>query len=194
MPVSSSELKHKRPLIIDRHQHWPIQACVSCTIAARAVKRADFPSRPGYGPVLSYLQAAQLDTPLKIHPLLNIRTWDPKPYAKYLAWNCIEHPMFAAIWVDYDDTETAGQLAPCGGGADEGRNGSRSADSRRRPPLWRSYISGISRRGGASECATEWGSPGESRRRATLVADTRSEDVLFAIYDFFASPRERSGT
>ncbi|KAL7420563.1 hypothetical protein Q5752_004514 [Cryptotrichosporon argae] len=64
------------------------------------------PSRPGYGPVLSYLQAAQLDTPLKIHPLLNLRTWDPKPYGKFLAWNVIEHPMFAAIWVDYDDTET----------------------------------------------------------------------------------------
>lgn len=48
------------------------------------------PSRPGYGPVLSYLQAAQLTTPLKIHPLLQCRTWDPKPYAKYLAWNCIE--------------------------------------------------------------------------------------------------------
>jgi hypothetical protein len=48
------------------------------------------PSRPGYGPVLSYLQAAQLQTPLKIHPLLQLRTWDPKPYAKYLAWNTIE--------------------------------------------------------------------------------------------------------
>ncbi|CAD6563643.1 MAG: hypothetical protein TREMPRED_000032 [Tremellales sp. Tagirdzhanova-0007] len=60
------------------------------------------PSRPGYGPVLSYLQAAQLESPLRIHPLLNLRTWDPKPYGKYLAWNCIEHPMFAAIWVDYD--------------------------------------------------------------------------------------------
>ncbi|KAK4686144.1 hypothetical protein P7C73_g3989, partial [Tremellales sp. Uapishka_1] len=60
------------------------------------------PSRPGYGPVLSYLQAAQLETPLRIHPLLNLRTWDPKPYGKYLAWNTIEHPMFAAIWVDYD--------------------------------------------------------------------------------------------
>jgi len=46
--------------------------------------------RPGYGPVLSYLQAAQLETPLKIHPLLNLRTWDSKPYGKYLAWNCIE--------------------------------------------------------------------------------------------------------
>ncbi|UOH80717.1 hypothetical protein LQV05_003374 [Cryptococcus neoformans] len=64
------------------------------------------PSRPGYGPVLSYLQAAQLPTPLKIHPLLQLRTWDPKPYAKYLTWNTIEHPMFAAIWVDFDDTET----------------------------------------------------------------------------------------
>lgn len=40
--------------------------------------------------MLSYLQAAQLDTPLKIHPLLNMRTWDPKPYGKFLAWNCIE--------------------------------------------------------------------------------------------------------
>lgn len=64
------------------------------------------PSRPGYGPVLSYLQAAQLPTPLRIHPLLQLRTWDPKPYAKFLTWNTIEHPMFAAIWVDYDDTET----------------------------------------------------------------------------------------
>ncbi|ODN81924.1 hypothetical protein L202_02268 [Cryptococcus amylolentus CBS 6039] len=48
------------------------------------------PARPGYGPVLSYLQAAQLTTPLKIHPLLQLRTWDPKPYPKYLAWNAIE--------------------------------------------------------------------------------------------------------
>nr|XP_018262050.1 uncharacterized protein I303_05065 [Kwoniella dejecticola CBS 10117]OBR84208.1 hypothetical protein I303_05065 [Kwoniella dejecticola CBS 10117] len=70
------------------------------------------PSRPGYGPVLSYLQAAQLDTPLKIHPLLQLRTWDPKPYPKYLAWNVIEHPMFAAIWVDYDDTETVSPSVP----------------------------------------------------------------------------------
>ncbi|OCF35023.1 hypothetical protein I316_03063 [Kwoniella heveanensis BCC8398] len=69
------------------------------------------PSRPGYGPVLSYLQAAQLETPLKIHPLLNLRTWDPKPYAKYLAWNVIEHPMFAAIWVDYDGIKERGQPA-----------------------------------------------------------------------------------
>jgi hypothetical protein len=52
------------------------------------------PSRPGYGPVLSYLQAAQLQTPLKIHPLLQLRSWDPKPYAKYLAWNTIEVSTF----------------------------------------------------------------------------------------------------
>ena len=55
------------------------------------------PSRPGYGPVLSYLQAAQLQTPLKIHPLLQLRTWDPKPYAKYLAWNTIEVSIFPKV-------------------------------------------------------------------------------------------------
>lgn len=55
------------------------------------------PSRPGYGPVLSYLQAAQLQTPLRIHPLLQLRTWDPKPYSKYLAWNTIEVCSCAAV-------------------------------------------------------------------------------------------------
>jgi hypothetical protein len=113
------------------YQHRPVQACVSLSIPPRlqppvvsrkgeAVVPLTLHRRPGYGPVLSYLQAAQLDSPLRIHPLLNLRTWDPKPYGKYLAWNCIEvrlrivtlrladrpaqHPMFAAIWIDYDGT------------------------------------------------------------------------------------------
>ncbi|KAJ9100881.1 hypothetical protein QFC20_005370 [Naganishia adeliensis] len=99
------------------------------------------PSRPGYGPVLSYLQASQLPDPLVIHPLLNLQGWDRRPYATHHAFlhydanhlECVspftsgisvsiyelldlgdatdadreaEHPMFAAIWVDYDDSET----------------------------------------------------------------------------------------
>ena len=82
------------------HQHRPVQACVSHPVSviprlfsqrmSCAWHMLIRPRRPGYGPVLSYLQAAQLESPLRIHPLLNLRTWDPKPYGKYLAWNCIE--------------------------------------------------------------------------------------------------------
>nr|KIR89203.1 hypothetical protein I308_00206 [Cryptococcus tetragattii IND107] len=107
------------------------------------------PSRPGYGPVLSYLQAAQLPTPLRIHPLLQLRTWDPKPYAKFLTWNAIEHPMFAAIWVDYDDTETV-------------RSSFHNAITL---PTDTSLVVIYEFRNGIT-----------------------CEDVLFAIYDFFASP------
>nr|XP_019045290.1 hypothetical protein I302_05679 [Kwoniella bestiolae CBS 10118]OCF24220.1 hypothetical protein I302_05679 [Kwoniella bestiolae CBS 10118] len=112
------------------------------------------PSRPGYGPVLSYLQAAQLDTPLKIHPLLQLRTWDPKPYAKYLAWNVIEHPMFAAIWVDYDGIKERGQPA----------------------------TSPIVEEINIGHVETGWSIRVRNRMGITC------EDVLFAIYDFFASP------
>ncbi|KIR27297.1 hypothetical protein I307_05139 [Cryptococcus deuterogattii 99/473] len=107
------------------------------------------PSRPGYGPVLSYLQAAQLPTPLRIHPLLQLRTWDPKPYAKFLTWNTIEHPMFAAIWVDYDDTETVCSF----------------------------FHNAITLTTDTSLLVIY-----EVRNGITC------EDVLFAIYDFFASP------
>lgn len=119
------------------YHHRPVQALVSRLPRRPGDDCADLTHRrPGYGPVLSYLQAAQLETPLRIHPLLNLRTWDPKPYAKYLAWNTIEvsgwnmgsgfeskparvlamhkgvrsrqHPMFAAIWVDYDGVSQEG--------------------------------------------------------------------------------------
>nr|XP_019013050.1 uncharacterized protein I206_02547 [Kwoniella pini CBS 10737]OCF51831.1 hypothetical protein I206_02547 [Kwoniella pini CBS 10737] len=114
------------------------------------------PSRPGYGPVLSYLQAAQLDTPLKIHPLLQLRTWDAKPYAKYLAWNVIEHPMFAAIWIDYDGIKERGQPA----------------------------TSPIVEELNIGHVETGWSIRVRNRMGITC------EDVLFAIYDFFASPRK----
>nr|ODN92341.1 hypothetical protein L204_05440 [Cryptococcus depauperatus CBS 7855] len=150
------------------------------------------PSRPGYGPVLSYLQAAQLSTPLKIHPLLQLRTWDPKPYPKYLAWNTIEeskrrverkegewwkdgwlfvavpsrkskeavanglvqHPMFAAIWVDYDGIKERGQPA----------------------------TSPIVEELNLGHVETGWSIRVRNRMGITC------EDVLFAVYDFFASP------
>ncbi|GFZ50562.1 hypothetical protein JCM24511_08319 [Saitozyma sp. JCM 24511] len=117
------------------------------------------PSRPGYGPVLSYLQAAQLDTPLKIHPLLNMRTWDPKPYGKFLAWNCIEHPMFAAIWVDFDDTET-------------------EWIKERGQPATSPIVEELN----LGHIESGWSVRVRNRMGITC------EDVLFAIYDFFASP------
>lgn len=117
------------------------------------------PSRPGYGPVLSYLQAAQLPTPLKIHPLLQLRTWDPKPYAKYLTWNTIEHPMFAAIWVDYDDTET-------------------EWIKERGQPATSPIVEELN----LGHVETGWSIRVRNRMGITC------EDVLFAIYDFFASP------
>lgn len=117
------------------------------------------PSRPGYGPVLSYLQAAQLQTPLKIHPLLQLRSWDPKPYAKYLAWNTIEHPMFAAIWIDYDDTET-------------------EWIKERGQPATSPIVEEIN----LGHIESGWSIRVRNRMGITC------EDVLFAIYDFFASP------
>ncbi|WWD05254.1 hypothetical protein V865_003327 [Kwoniella europaea PYCC6329] len=97
------------------------------------------PSRPGYGP---------------IHPLLQLRTWDPKPYAKYLAWNVIEHPMFAAIWVDFDGIKERGQPA----------------------------TSPIVEEINIGHVETGWSIRVRNRMGITC------EDVLFAIYDFFASP------
>ncbi|WVO17241.1 hypothetical protein L204_104933 [Cryptococcus depauperatus] len=125
------------------------------------------PSRPGYGPVLSYLQAAQLSTPLKIHPLLQLRTWDPKPYPKYLAWNTIEHPMFAAIWVDYDDTETVScARRHCGGIKERGQ------------PATSPIVEELN----LGHVETGWSIRVRNRMGITC------EDVLFAVYDFFASP------
>ncbi|ODO09925.1 hypothetical protein I350_02148 [Cryptococcus amylolentus CBS 6273] len=129
------------------------------------------PARPGYGPVLSYLQAAQLTTPLKIHPLLQLRTWDPKPYPKYLAWNAIEHPMFAAIWVDFDGIKERGQPA----------------------------TSPIVEELNLGHVETGWAIRVRNRMVRTFSVNLRlklnvlrkgitCEDVLFAIYDFFASP------
>ncbi|TYJ56458.1 hypothetical protein B9479_002861 [Cryptococcus floricola] len=124
------------------------------------------PARPGYGPVLSYLQAAQLTTPLKIHPLLQLRTWDPKPYPKYLAWNAIEHPMFAAIWVDFDDTETL--LLLC----------QQEWIKERGQPATSPIVEELN----LGHVETGWAIRVRNRMGITC------EDVLFAMYDFFASP------
>ncbi|RXK35769.1 hypothetical protein M231_06955 [Tremella mesenterica] len=126
------------------------------------------PSRPGYGPVISYLQATQLQLPLKIHPLLNMRTWDPKPYGKYLAWNVIEHPMFAAIWVDFDDTETFA----CS------RMKLRIGIKERGQPATSPIVEELN----LGHVETGWSVRVRNRMGITC------EDVLFAIYDFFASP------
>ncbi|KAJ9108636.1 hypothetical protein QFC20_003334 [Naganishia adeliensis] len=65
-----------------------------------------FQPGPGHGPVLSYLNAAMLPKGLDPHPLLACEMWDPKPWPKYLAWNVIEHPAYAVIWVDEEAQET----------------------------------------------------------------------------------------
>ncbi|KAH8081523.1 hypothetical protein HD553DRAFT_315708 [Filobasidium floriforme] len=117
------------------------------------------PSRPGYGPVLSYLQAAQLQDPLIIHPLLNLQGWDKKPYAKYLAYNITEHPQFAAIWVDYDDTET-------------------EWIKERGQPATSPIVEELN----LGHVETGWCVRVRNRMGITC------EDVLFAIFDFFASP------
>ncbi|ORX36893.1 hypothetical protein BD324DRAFT_627589 [Kockovaella imperatae] len=58
------------------------------------------------GVTLSYVQAARLDRPLGIHPLLACVTWDPKPYGKYISWNVVEFPALACVYIDYDEMPT----------------------------------------------------------------------------------------
>ncbi|GHJ86388.1 hypothetical protein NliqN6_2790 [Naganishia liquefaciens] len=117
------------------------------------------PSRPGYGPVLSYLQASQLPDPLIIHPLLNLQGWDKKPYAKYLAWNITEHPMFAAIWIDFDSNET-------------------EWIKERGQPATSPIVEELN----LGHAETGWCIRVRNRMGVTC------EDCLFAIFDFFASP------
>ncbi|KAL7421557.1 hypothetical protein Q5752_003326 [Cryptotrichosporon argae] len=134
------------------------------------------------GVTLSYLHASALRSPLAIHPLLACVTWDPKPYGKYLAWNVVEFPALACIYVDYDDTPTGACLGLL-------------AD------LWARELVFVKERFQPAtspkveelhllheDTGTEDGTDGSWSIRVANRLGVNITDVLQGIFDFFASP------
>ncbi|WVQ82399.1 hypothetical protein IAT38_004527 [Cryptococcus sp. DSM 104549] len=125
------------------------------------------------GVVIPYLQASKLKDPLKLHPLLECLTWDPKPYGKYMEWNVVEFPAMACIWIDYDDTPT-GRL----------RIRTRARLTVRRLVKERFQPATSPR---VEELHLLHDSTGWSIRIANRLG-VNITDVLTGIFDFFASP------
>ncbi|KAL1405836.1 hypothetical protein Q8F55_007514 [Vanrija albida] len=116
-------------------------------------------SRPGYGAVIGHAQATQLDLPLRIHPLLNSQSrGESSSSGAYLSWNVIEHPTFASLWRD-KDTEL-------------------DWSKERHQPATTPIVEELQ----LGHVESGWSIRVRNRKGVTC------EDVLYAIYDFFASP------